>query len=225
MDNYSNLNATVNFGKGMEPEIDLNYSFGGYEAVPFRNNFAVAPNPDKQRQYLENYIPVVNKPSDLIKYTAANVDLDNYVDNKPFIVLAKVKAPEMVESAGGRKLVKIGELLGRQNELYQEKVRKLPVDINYPHSYKRTITVNLPAGYRVLNAKSLKNKIDFYDADNCKIPACSFVSNYSQKGNKLTITVSEIYAQIHYHLSDFNNFRKVINAAADFNKTTLVLGR
>ena len=37
------------------------------------------------------------------------------------------------------------------------------------------------------------------------------------------VDVMETYAQLRYELSEFETFKKVINAAADFNKVVLVL--
>ena len=42
-------------------------------------------------------------------------------------------------------------------------------------------------------------------------------------GNVLDIEVTETYHEILYPLSQFETFKKVINAAADFNKVVLVL--
>ena len=222
-DNYTNIKADVTF-KGMVPNLDITYAYGGLDAVPLRDHFATILNPNQQREYVEGVVAGVENPSDLLEYVSGNENVDNYSSKQPFQLTAKVRASKLMGKAGGRMLFKIGDILGPQKELYETKERKLPVDLDYPHSLNRIITVTLPSGYRVLNPQALKTKLDFYDAENKKIPACSFVSNYTLKGNKLTVTISEIYSQIHYHLADYATFRKVINAAADFNKVALVLG-
>jgi hypothetical protein len=50
----------------------------------------------------------------------------------------------------------------------------------------------------------------------------AFTSSYKLEGNVVKISVSEYYTNIVYPLSIFEDFRKVINAAADFNKIALV---
>ena len=50
-----------------------------------------------------------------------------------------------------------------------------------------------------------------------------FVSSYMMEGNTLTITIMEEYRKTSYPLSQYDDFRKIINAAADFNKVALVL--
>ena len=50
-----------------------------------------------------------------------------------------------------------------------------------------------------------------------------FVSTHKQVGNMVEIEVTESYKRLKYPLTEFENFVKVINAAADFNKVIMVL--
>jgi hypothetical protein len=50
-----------------------------------------------------------------------------------------------------------------------------------------------------------------------------FISSYTIEGNKLVITIHEYYKEINYAKSRAENYRKVINASADFNKVVLVI--
>jgi hypothetical protein len=50
-----------------------------------------------------------------------------------------------------------------------------------------------------------------------------FTSDYKMEGDTLKIHVLELYGRTLYPLTDYENFKKVINAAADFNKLTLAL--
>ena len=50
-----------------------------------------------------------------------------------------------------------------------------------------------------------------------------FVSNYEVAGNQVIIHIYETYKRTQYPLSQFEDFKKVINASADFNKVVLVL--
>jgi len=50
-----------------------------------------------------------------------------------------------------------------------------------------------------------------------------FNSSYQVEGNVVKITILEEYRRTYYPLSQFEDFKKVINAAADFNKVALVL--
>ena len=50
----------------------------------------------------------------------------------------------------------------------------------------------------------------------------AFVSDFTFKDNIVTITAKEYYRNISLPKEDYENFRQVINAAADFNKVVLV---
>ena len=52
-----------------------------------------------------------------------------------------------------------------------------------------------------------------------------FRSNATQKNGEITVKVIEYYRTNHVPLEHFEAYRSVINAAADFNKRTLVLSR
>jgi hypothetical protein len=58
---------------------------------------------------------------------------------------------------------------------------------------------------------------------NNDVTTMGFTSSYSQAGNIVTVTINEVYHEIKYPLSQFEDFKKVINASADFNKIVLVL--
>jgi hypothetical protein len=51
------------------------------------------------------------------------------------------------------------------------------------------------------------------------------VSSYAQNDNVVTISINETYSRINYPLSAFEDFKKVINASADFNKVVLILDK
>ena len=50
-----------------------------------------------------------------------------------------------------------------------------------------------------------------------------FVSSYKVVNNVLEVYVLEVYRELKYPLNEFETFKKVINASADFNKIVLVL--
>ena len=117
-------------------------------------------------------------------------------------------------------LFKIGELIGRQAEMYQEKPRKFDLEIPNPHQYTRTIQVEIPAGYKVSNLDKLN--MSFIAMNNGK-ESCKFVSSYSLEGNILKVNCFEVYHENYTPMAAYPEYVKVINAAADFNKIVLVL--
>ena len=50
-----------------------------------------------------------------------------------------------------------------------------------------------------------------------------FKSSYTVKGSKVILYNEEVYDAMFYPKEFFTDYQKVINAAADFNKVTLIL--
>jgi hypothetical protein len=158
--------------------------------------------------------------SDISNISVQNTAFSSYFDNKPLIISATVKNTSMLENAGKKLLFKIGEIIGEQSQMYQEKPRKLPVELQYPHVLERNIEFEIPIGYSIKNPDDLKMDVTYKDGDQVTI---GFTSNYTMEGNLLKIQIKEIYRTVYYPVTEFDHFKKVINAAADFNKVTLVL--
>jgi len=128
-----------------------------------------------------------------------------------------------MEKAGPKYLFKIGKIIGSQVDLYNEKDRKLPVDLEFPESHNTTITVTIPKGYKILNPEALRKISDYVGRDGKTV--MSFSSSYKITGNKLTVTINEYYKQTHIPVAEFDWYKKVMNTAADFNKVVLVLAK
>ena len=125
-----------------------------------------------------------------------------------------------MDKAGNRYLLKIGELIGDQVAMYQNEERKLPVENEYNRNYERTISFAIPDGYIINNLDDLKMDLTYKDKNGDL--SMGFQSNYSLSGNEVKVTINEYYKTLEYPIERFEDFRKVINAAADFNKKVLV---
>jgi hypothetical protein len=104
--------------------------------------------------------------------------------------------------------------------MYQEKPRRLPVELPFAHSLNRTITVQLPDGYTVKNLNDIDMNVVHKENDEITM---GFISSYTLNKNILTIQVNETYKKVYYPMEQFEDFKRVINASADFNKIVLVL--
>jgi hypothetical protein len=103
--------------------------------------------------------------------------------------------------------------------MYQEKERRLPFTIEYPHVLDRKVEVLIPEGYYVKNPDDINIKFTGEESGKNDM---GFISSYTLEGNRLVITIHEYYKEINYAKSRADNYRQVINAAADFNKVVLV---
>jgi len=217
------LNVNVVLDKDMNGTMDLNYTFTGYSASDKRTNLAQA-NEKKRKELIQEMIGfnVDKKPELLEKYDVQNESFSDVYKHKPLVVTAVVHNPDLVENAGSKYLLMAGKLLGDQNGLYTKEARILPIDLNYPQYEVRTITINIPEGYKVTNPEVLRVHSEHNDRDNGNTTAY-FNSDYKIEDGKIIVTVTEAYTRLHYSVMEYDRFRQVINAAADFSKVALVL--
>jgi hypothetical protein len=214
------VNATVHFeSKELLPIIVTTVSFKGLSSEDLRKSLLFSPK-DKEKEIIQNIIGLSDKSSDLRDYSIENVGFTNYANGKALAVTATVQAPNLLEKAGPKYLFRAGELIGKQAELYDEEKRKLPVEIEYPNEQPRKLVIDIPAGYKVMNPEVFRVNVG------CKIDGrevSGLHSDYQLLGQQLSVTVREFYERTSYPLSKYEDYRKVINAAADFNKIVLVL--
>ncbi len=199
--------------------VDMKQSYGGYSAVSYRAGFSLR-NPEEQRLFIKELVKFGTNSENIVSSKIENADFESYPDNKPFSLIATVKANELLENAGSKLLLKIGEIIGPQTEMYQEKPRQFPMMVAYPHTLERTIELVIPDGYKVNNPDELSIQDDHIENGQVTV---GFSSDYKIEGNVLKIHVMEQYRKINYPLSEYEIFRKVINASADFNKIVLIL--
>lgn len=191
----------------------------GYGATGYRPIWAFLTK-DKQDEMLKDIVSSVAKSEHIENIQAENTKLTDNWDNKPLVISATIYSADPVDRAGNKILLKIGELIGPQEQMYQEKTRQLPAEMQYPHVLKRRIRFEIPEGYQVKNLKDLD--MDIQQKENGEV-TLGFVSKHSVTGNMLEVDILETYRNQSYPLSEFETFKKVINASADFNKVVLVL--
>jgi hypothetical protein len=215
--NVDNLDIDVVFSEDLASnQIHQKREFGGYNAAYLAPYYDVMSA--DQRTSMINDIIKQTAPDAVIKNSKAFVSPAEQGNN--FIVDVDFQSNHFLEKAGPRILFKAGELIGRQIEMYRDDERTTVVENEFNRKYYRTIRIHIPKGYKIKNADDLKFNIAYRDQD--LIPFL-FKSDYVIKENVLEITIDEYYKEIYAPLSRYEDFRKVVNAAADFNKITLVL--
>ncbi|MBL7766201.1 MAG: DUF3857 domain-containing protein [Chitinophagaceae bacterium] len=218
--NYHNHDVEVTFNSSMDTSlIRITNTFGGYNMLETLPAFVFLEG-EKRDDAAKEIIRVSEKDEKIDQFKYENNDYKMVSLQQPMKISAVIHATNNIEKAGPKYLFKVGELIGRQAEMYQEKERQFDLEIPNPHQYIRNIKVNIPAGYKVNNADKLKMNV--VATVNGK-ESCKFVSDYTLSGNVLSINVFEIYHESFTPKSEYENYRKVINAAADFNKIVIVL--
>jgi hypothetical protein len=199
--------------------INISQIYSGYAAADYKAIFTFSSNEDR-KNITKEMIKFGTQSENVLSSEFKNQEFDSYYQNKPFVLSATVKASELIERGGNKIIVKIGDIIGPQVEMYQEKPRQFPMEISFPHVLERKISFTIPDGYTVKNADDIKINHIYQDKGQITM---GFTSSYKLEGNVLKITVLEEYRRTNYPLSQFEDFRKVINAAADFNKVVLML--
>ncbi len=217
LSNQDNLDIDVKFDENLESNtITQLRSFTGFSADYFAEFYNVLSE-DKRKQMVE----------ELIKQTAADAQVGEWSarplpkpDREWFEMKGEFKTGAFIEKAGPRVLFKVGLLIGPQIEMYSNDKRTMNIENDNNRNYDRIIRIHLPANYSVKNVDQLKMNFSFSNDENTPF---LFKSDYATKGNILEITITEFYKEISVPLARYEDYRKVVNAAADFNKITLIL--
>src|SRR5688572_21362737 len=215
--NLDNLDIEVIFNDDMATnQIRQKREFGGYNAAYFSPYYDMM-SADQRVGMIEQITKQI-APDATIKKWNANAIPNTKANN--FLVDVDFQTSHFMEKAGPRILFKVGQLIGPQIEMYRDDQRTAEVENDFNRMYDRVIRLQLPKGYQVKNPNDLKFNISYTDKD--QVPFL-FKSDYVLKDNVLEVRIEEYYKQIYVPLSRYEDFRKVVNAAADFNKITLVL--
>lgn len=215
-----NMEVSVKLdGTGDSLIIESKQILKGYGAMPYRPIWSYLTQ-EKQQDAMKEIISSVAKSENIQDIKAENTTFTGFWENKPLVISGTIHTGQLLDRAGNKLLFKIGELIGPQEQMYQEKARQLPAELQYPHVLYRKLHFQVPDGYSIKNLKDLS--IDIQEKKGTRL-SMGFTSNYTLTGNNLDVEVLETYRDIKYPLSEFETFKRIINAAADFNKIVLVL--
>ena len=199
--------------------IALERKLNGYYAMnlhPFMNLI----QPNRINEVIDQYfVQNSDKNAKVLKREFINED-PSLFGVKPFVVKFDISSEYFVEKKGDKYLFKLGDLIGPQMEMQQEKKRILPLEAEFNRSYYRTIKIHIPEGYQISNLEDIIIKNSYTTKDK---ELFIFDSYYILEGNVLTVTADEHYRETFVAPEIFEAYRTVINSAADFNKVTLVL--
>ena len=214
------MNVTIDFDKDnlTENKVHFDRAFSGYYAMNIQP-FMHLIQGEKRDELVDNFIENITKESEITDRKLVN-DKSELFGVKPLQFIVDFTSEAFVEKAGRKYLFKLGDLIGPQVQLYQEKERVLPLEEQFHRSYYRTLTINIPEGYKITNLEDINidNSYTEYGKE-----LFSFKSYYKLEGNKLTVTADEHYRENIVKVPVYEEYRTVINSAADFNKIVLLL--
>lgn len=202
------MNVNVNLDRGMN----------GYYAM-FIHPYMHLVKDDNKEELIESFATNLDEGAEIIEKEVKNSNPELF-GLKPLRFVINFNSDAFIEKAGNKYIFKVGELIGRQVELYQEVERVLPVEEEFQRSYFRTIKIELPQGYQVVNPEDLIIENTFMHEGK---EVFSFNSSYEIKDRLLVITADEHYRMNLISTDKYEEYRTVINSAADFNKINLIL--
>jgi len=202
--------------------LDVSYSKSatGYYAAGVQPYYDFVPA-DAIKDINESQIKFLTEDLDIESMEAKNTAFEDY-GVKPFEFSAEFSTKSFMERAGDKILLKVGDLIGPQVEMYQEEDRVLPVEHGFNRHYHREITVAIPDNYEVSNLEALQIN-EVYEKDGERL--MQFVSDYTYEDGKVKVIIDEWYDRIVLPVELFDDYRRVINAAADFNKVVLYIAK
>ena len=217
--NYDNIILDIEFEEGFEKvKAHVKHVSSGYSAVYTRPYMTVATEEQKE-EILKANLKSFAEDAEITNITTKNEEMEGYMLSKPYIYEGDAESSALIEQAGKKYLFKMGLVIGAQVEMYQDTARKFDVENTYNHGYKRILNIKIPEGYKITNLSDLN--MDFSSSKDGK-NTMEFSSKYEVNGNNLMVTCNEYYDEISVPVERYEEFRTVINAAADFNKITLV---
>ncbi len=191
----------------------------GYRSYIDRFYYAVG-EPDMLEDYKRSTITSAIEDAEYKSFKLVNEDLSLSTDfNSYFKTHTEFTSKSLVQKAGNDILISIGKVIGKQMEMYEEKKRTTDVLLYNTKRYSHKITLEIPEGYICKGLEPLKINNEVL-VDGKKV--MRFVSDYTIKDNILSIKINEDYDVQELSSQYYNDYRKVINSAADFNKIVLV---
>ncbi|MFD2563422.1 DUF3857 domain-containing protein [Aquimarina rubra] len=222
--NHDKTNYNLTMNVSFDPDdltitkLKMNRTMDGYYSVYLQPFMDIAKEEIKN-EMIEGVIKSINPNLEIIEKKVFNASSKDF-GNKPLQIIADLKSEDYVDKAGNKYLFKIGKIIGPQQELYQEKKRQLPVENEFERSYDRKIIVDIPSGYQFRNLDNIIIN-ESYNKDDKQL--FMFTSSYEIKNNQLIVSIKEFYNQNIIDVSLYEEYRRVINSAANFNKVTLIL--
>ncbi len=223
--NFSKINKEifVNIPKNLKKAIiHENRKYTGYWGILNRNYVYLSEN--EKTDFLVDYFTISGlNDKKVLKYQINNYDIDYNFRNQPLKINTKLVTRDLVKKVNGKTLLNVGKVIGIQSNLFSDDERINPIEINFPNEYYYDIKFMIPKGYKIVNIHDLKKEKKLISVDG-NVTA-QFKSRAEFEKNRLSIKISEFYKSLKYEKKRYNEFREVINAAAEFYDIEIELSK
>ena len=212
-------NIEVNISRNLnKTKINESRLFSGYWAITNRNYIYLSEN--EKTDFLVDFFTVNGLDNKKVSnYNIKNFDISHNTYNTPLEITSTISTSDLIEEKEGLTYLKIGKVIGLQSNLFDEKERINPIEINFPNSYDYNIKVNIPRGYKIVDFSELNKSKEYISVDGNS--TAKFLSKATVNGNVLNINIKEYYKELRYSKKRYQEFREVINAAAKFYESSI----
>ena len=212
-------NIEVNISRNLnKTKINESRLFSGYWAITNRNYIYLSEN--EKTDFLVDFFTVNGLDNKKVSnYNIKNFDISHNTYNTPLEITSTISTSDLIEEKEGLTYLKIGKVIGLQSNLFDEKERINPIEINFPNSYDYNIKVNIPRGYKIVDFSELNKSKEYISVDGNS--TAKFLSKATVSGNVLNINIKEYYKELRYSKKRYQEFREVINAAAKFYESSI----
>ena len=214
-------NIEVNISRNLnKTKINESRLFSGYWAITNRNYIYLSEN--EKTDFLVDFFTVNGLDNKKVSnYNIKNFDISHNTYNTPLEITSTISTSDLIEEKEGLTYLKIGKVIGLQSNLFDEKERINPIEINFPNSYDYNIKVNIPRGYKIVDFSELNKSKEYISVDGNS--TAKFLSKATVNGNVLNINIKEYYKELRYSKKRYQEFREVINAAAKFYESSVLI--
>ena len=214
------MRVEVSFGPNLaENTLDVRRSMGGFVARNFQGIYDLIPKEEDYHDFVEVMVATIDEDAKVENLEVKNAG-SRYQGKKPLVLEATLEEGNFMQNAGNDYLFNLGKLIGPQVEMYYEDtVRDYDVETAYAKKYERFLTFTVPEGYELADpgVMELKEVLKIDGKERAR-----FESTYDKNGRTYTVSVFEYYEDLTYPKEKFTEYVEVINAAADFNKVSLL---
>ena len=218
--NFDNMFIDVSFTDDLSAnQIHLKRSFLGYSAQYYKAAELYLEE-ERKKEMLEEVVKFLALDAAIDELVVSEADKTASGWEGPFIVDSDFTTSGYLQNAGSTILLEVGKMIGPQSEMYQENTRQTEVCNQYNRGYYRELNITIPDGFVIENPDDINLKEEVKEGDDV---IYVFDATYEISGNVLSIKIDEWYDRVYYPIEKFEEFRKVVNAAADWNKVVLVM--
>ncbi len=184
--------------------------------------YLILLNEETKDEFVASMVKFDESEDEMEKVMLRNNNWQSLYNNQPLIIETQVESEALMQKvADDEFLINVGAVIGRQAELPQRGHERLyDIDMATPHALMRKIAVKIPEGFKAVNMEDLEIDKSLV-VDGQKL--CYFKSSAKLEGNNIIIDIEESYEKDHMDKKYYEEFRDVINAAAEFNKLDILI--